>query len=149
MIRALGPATFVVSAFRATTPVAIPRSGPYCPCRISAAFTIRLGSEPQGGTQVAEFMLLMHGDSNQNEGDHDWQPYLDLLNDSDALRGGSAIGVGVCIRRSGPVPDVTHRLVGYIKIQARDLDHARQLVQGNPIYEAGGTVEIRELPVTD
>jgi hypothetical protein len=31
---------------------------------------------------------------------------------------------------------------------ARDLAHARSLLPGNPVYEAGGTVEIRELPRT-
>jgi len=97
---------------------------------------------------VAEYILLMHGDAAQGERNHDWQPYLDMLSEKGALRGGSAIGAGVCVRRSGDVPDVSHQLVGYVKIEARDLDHARELVRGNPIYEAGGTVEIRELPAT-
>jgi len=53
------------------------------------------------------------------------------------------------VRRAGNVPDISRHLVGYVKIEARDLNHARELLQGNPVYEAGGTVEIRELPVTD
>jgi hypothetical protein len=31
---------------------------------------------------------------------------------------------------------------------AADLDQAKALVAGNPVFEAGGTVEIRELPET-
>lgn len=90
----------------------------------------------------------MHGDVEQEEKSQDWRIYLEFLSAEGALRGGSAIGPGLCIRRSGAVPDVTHQIVGYVKIEARDFDHARQLVQTNPVYEAGGTVEIRELPKT-
>jgi hypothetical protein len=39
-------------------------------------------------------------------------------------------------------------LSGYIRISAGDLDEARGLLAGNPVFEAGGTVEIRELPRT-
>jgi hypothetical protein len=98
---------------------------------------------------LAEFIFLMHGDYARTDKPEDWQSYLDLLSSAGVLRGGSAIGAGMCLRRSGSLPDVSHQLVGYVKIEARDLDHAQELVPGNPVYEAGGTVEIRELPVTD
>lgn len=97
---------------------------------------------------MAEFIFLMHGDYDLHGKTEDWQPYLDKLSSAGALRGGSAIGSGLCVRRTGPIPDVSRQLVGYVKVEARDLDHARELVEGNPVYEAGGTVEIRELPAT-
>lgn len=97
---------------------------------------------------MAEFLLLMHTDYDAGAGGEYWQPYLDSLASAGALRGGSAMGPGVCVRRSGNVPDVSRHLAGYVKIAARDLDHARELITGNPVYEAGGTVEIRELPET-
>jgi hypothetical protein len=31
-------------------------------------------------------------------------------------------------------------------VEATDFDDARTLIAGNPVYEAGGTIEIRELP---
>jgi hypothetical protein len=31
-------------------------------------------------------------------------------------------------------------------MSAASLDEARKLLSGNPVFEAGGTVEIRELP---
>ena len=95
---------------------------------------------------MADFILLMHSDSDSLS--ENWQPYLDMLSSTGALQGGSAIGPGLCVRRSGDVPEVTRHLVGYVKIEARDLNHARELVRGNPVYEAGGTVEIRELLLT-
>lgn len=97
---------------------------------------------------MADFILLMHGDSTSHDSASDWGPYLDGLQRAGALRGGSAIGGGACLRKSGQAADLSRHLAGYVKIEARDLDHARELVRGNPVYEAGGTVEIRELPVS-
>jgi hypothetical protein len=34
-------------------------------------------------------------------------------------------------------------------VNANDLEQAKSLLVGNPVFEAGGTVEIRELPRTD
>jgi hypothetical protein len=34
-------------------------------------------------------------------------------------------------------------------VNADSLDRAKSLLVGNPVFEAGGTVEIRELPRTD
>ncbi|MGI9408843.1 MAG: YciI family protein [Hyphomicrobiaceae bacterium] len=96
---------------------------------------------------MADFILLMHNDYRPDDDAGNWQPYLDTLSCAGVLRGGSALGAGLCLRRSGEVPELTSQLVGYVKIEARDMDHAQELVQGNPVYEAGGTVEIRELPV--
>lgn len=97
---------------------------------------------------MADFLLLMHGDYRRSDQAENWQPYLDRLQSLGALRGGSAMGTGLCVRRSGEAAGLTDHLVGYVKIDARDLEHARELVAGNPIYEAGGTVEIRALPRT-
>jgi hypothetical protein len=40
-------------------------------------------------------------------------------------------------------------LIGYVRVNANNLDHAKSLLVENPHFEAGGTVEIRELPQTD
>jgi hypothetical protein len=98
---------------------------------------------------MADFLLLMHGDSVGRERSEDWNIYLEALNEIGVLRGGSAIGEGMCVRLNASAPCTTDHLVGYVKIEARDLDHAHELVRGNPVYEAGGTVEIRTLPRTD
>jgi hypothetical protein len=78
-----------------------------------------------------------------------WAPYITRLRMSGHLQGGSAIGSGVCVRKSGPEPAITHHLSGFIRVVADSLDHARTLIIGNPVFESGGTVEIRELPETD
>lgn len=93
-----------------------------------------------------DYILFMHNDAQDRAGE--WDAYLERLRQADALQGGSAIGDGVCVSKSGTPVAPTSHLAGFILIQAADLDSARGLVLGNPVYEAGGTVELRELPKT-
>jgi len=97
--------------------------------------------------RMAEFILLMHDDV-AGVLDSAWEPYLKRLQASGSFEGGSAIGDGICVRKHGAVPPITAHLVGYIRINADSLDHARSLLTGNPHFEAGGTVEIRHMPRT-
>jgi hypothetical protein len=97
---------------------------------------------------MSDYILLMHNDGS-TKGSPDWEPYLAGLRSAGVFEGGSAIGAGKCMRRSGRAPRISQRIVGFIRIEARDLDHVRELLTGNPVFESGGTVEVRELPRTD
>ena len=77
---------------------------------------------------MADFIFLMRDTPNETTG---WPAYLDGLARGGHLRGGSAIGNGTAFRKDGAVSSITAHLTG------------------NPVYEAGGIVEIRELPETD
>lgn len=92
---------------------------------------------------MADYIFLMHEDA---PGGLDWDPYLSKLRESGVFQGGSAIGAGACFRKSGAAPEPTAHIGGFIRVTAVDLDTARKLLAGNPVFEAGGTVEIRELP---
>jgi hypothetical protein len=76
---------------------------------------------------MPEYILFMHDDALADE--QSWEPYIRRLQQSGRFEGGSA--------------DRLHR------VNADSLDQARSLLIGNPHFEAGGTVEIRELPGTD
>jgi hypothetical protein len=93
---------------------------------------------------MADFLFLMHSDGNGD--DAEWDAYLTCLQEAQVLRGGSRIGGGACFRKNGEAPEITEQLGGYIKIEAADFDAARAWLAGNPVFENGGTVEIRELP---
>jgi hypothetical protein len=93
------------------------------------------------------YIFLMHDDAVADE--PDWEPYLRELQQAGVFEGGSAIGGGVCLRKAGRPQRLTPRLAGYIRVTARDHDDAKALLAGNPVYDAGGTVEIRELPRAD
>jgi hypothetical protein len=96
---------------------------------------------------MPEYIFLMHDDSVARE--KPWEPYLRGLRERGVLQGGSAIGDGVCARKSDAPAPLTAHLAGFIRVKAQNLDEAKSLLSGNPVFEAGGTVEIRELPRTD
>ena len=94
---------------------------------------------------MADFIFLMHDDG--GGAGLDWEPYLSKLREAGVFQGGSAIGLGgECCRKSGAAPEPTAHIGGFIRVTADSLDHAKTLLKGNPVYESGGTVEIRDLP---
>jgi len=97
-----------------------------------------------------DYLFLMHNDvaGDPRAANAEWPAYIAKLQQAGAFQGGSAFGGGVCVSKAGSPPAITPHLAGFIHVQAESLDRARALVQGNPVFEAGGTVEIRELPAT-
>jgi len=97
-----------------------------------------------------DYIFFMHDDvlDEHRRRDDEWTVYLAKLRESGVFEGGSSIGDGICASKSLAPVAITRHLSGYIRVRAVNLDAARELVVGNPIYEAGGTVEIRELPRT-
>jgi hypothetical protein len=97
---------------------------------------------------MRDYILLHHNDAVQYPQSDMWPAYITKLRQTGNFDGGSAMGEGVALRREGsPGPESSH-LGGFIRIRAKDLEEAKELVVGNPVYECGGTVEIRELPRT-
>jgi len=98
---------------------------------------------------MLDFMLFMHDDakSNQTKDASDaWRLYIESLKTKGVFQGGSSIGTGICKNSAGSNKTITSQLVGYIRIRADSLKQAEEILSGNPVFEAGGTVEIRELP---
>jgi hypothetical protein len=91
----------------------------------------------------------MHDDTTAPVRTGEWAIYLGGLQAAGCFQGGSAIGGGICARKSGTVPEIARQISGFIRVGAADLEQARALLAGNPVFEAGGTVEMRELPRTD
>ncbi len=96
-----------------------------------------------------DYILLMHSDCTDSAAANDsvaWEDYLTLLRKSGFFSGGSAIGKGLAFCKTGqPGAGFVH-LSGYIRLRAASLKQAQSFLVGNPVYEAGGTVEVRELP---
>ncbi len=95
---------------------------------------------------MPDFLLLMHNDTTRPEDERLWERYLAALRTTGALIGGSSIGHGAAVRRFATPAPVSAHLTGFMRIRAVDFHAALRLVEGNPVHEAGGTVEIRELP---
>lgn len=94
---------------------------------------------------MADFMLLMHGDTTASESDAAWEAYFERLHGSGAFAGGSAMGEVRSYRNVG-TPAAAAGLTGFIRVAAEDWAGAEAFLEGNPVYAAGGTVEIRALP---
>ncbi len=93
---------------------------------------------------MPDFILFMHGDTTREEAG--WPAYFAKLRELGCFEGGSSIGGGACFNKQRAAPAIAAQLTGFIRVQAADLAAAQRLLDGNPVYEAGGTVEIRELP---
>ncbi len=94
---------------------------------------------------MPRFLMLMHADAVAEEDLAAWGPYLGGLRLGDRFDGGSSLGPGRTSRKSGSPGSANDHLVGYLIVHAGDIEAARDLLDGNPVYEAGGTIEFREL----
>lgn len=94
---------------------------------------------------MRRYLLLMHRDATSAEDTEAWGPYLASLRQSSRFEGGSSIGAAAAHRFGGAPAHAHPWLVGYLMVMAEDLEAARSLLRGNPVYEAGGTVELCEL----
>jgi len=95
-----------------------------------------------------EYILFMHDDAVDPAIADDgarWQHYLSALRASGQFDGGSAIGPGVLARRDGDTVPAPCGVNGYLRVRAQSLEDAQRFLAGNPNYDAGGTVEVRQL----
>lgn len=102
-----------------------------------------------GISGVNDYILLMHSDSTSTAAADDvaaWEIYFKHLRKSGLFDGGSSIGKGMSFRKAGDPAKRGDDLSGYIRVRAVSLEQAKSFLVGNPVYEAGGTVEIHELP---
>ena len=97
---------------------------------------------------MPDYLMLMHNDPIRSASLRDWEIYVEALVRTGKFRRGSAIDSGVCRRKSGASPPITARIGSYIRVEADSLAEVEALLPGNPVYENGGTVEIRELAKT-
>lgn len=95
---------------------------------------------------MPDYIFLMHQDTIQNP-EENWEPYITALQKLGKFGGGSAIGTGITVKKSGAPFAVNTPISGFIRVEAESIENAKTLLAGNPVYEAGGTVEIRELIV--
>ena len=100
---------------------------------------------------MKDYIIFMHRDAPDQAAASDperWERYIGWLQDSGQFDGGSAIGAGERLMKGQTSVAVADEVNGFIRIRAHNAEAARALLIGNPVYEAGGTVDIRELPRT-
>ncbi len=98
---------------------------------------------------MKDFILFMYDDALDAEAANDgkrWGNYFSGLRASGQFEGGSFIGSGSKFRKDHPDRKSNTGINGFIRVRTESLAHAKAFLSGNPTYDAGGTVEIRELP---
>ena len=85
--------------------------------------------------------MLMKGGGRSDEGD--WDGYIQTLRQRPEFRGGSSLGNGVSVSKRGTSEPCV--VTGFMRFEADSIAAVRELVSGNPLYEAGGDIEILEL----
>lgn len=93
---------------------------------------------------MKDYILFMHSDAERRGTGVEWSAYFEKLRASGRFQGGSAIGSGECLKKSGSALPVSSSLVGYIRITASSLEEAKSFVVGNPTFEAGGTKAVND-----
>jgi hypothetical protein len=94
---------------------------------------------------MKDYIFLGRADASQATTPAAWESYIAKLREAGVFDGGSAIGSGEVVRKDGAVRPTTD-LNGYIRVRAENLEAAKLLVEGNPAFECGASIEIRELP---
>ncbi len=100
---------------------------------------------------MKDYLLLMHDDAPPDGGGddaNDWVSWIAALDARGCFVGGSEIGKAICVRKIGKPGQPALHLVGYVKVSAESLEAACLLLPGNPAWEAGATIEVRELPTS-
>jgi hypothetical protein len=93
---------------------------------------------------MRRYMLLMY-DTGGVEDPGGWDSYLEGLRESGRFEGGSSIGATAAHRKNADPTPQGAPLVGYLIVHADTIEAARSFLENNPVFEAGGTVEICEL----
>ena len=87
---------------------------------------------------MPQYIMVMMGSASNG----DWNDYVDSLVNSGCFRGGSSLGNGVSVSKNEK--DGECQVTGFMRFSAESIDEVRKLVSGNPLYEAGGRIELLE-----
>ena len=87
---------------------------------------------------MPEYVMLMKVSAASG----DWDDYIEKLVSSVKFRGGSSLGNGVSVAE-GKV-DCRCEVTGYMRFSAECSEEVKEFITGNPLYEAGGSIELLE-----
>lgn len=94
---------------------------------------------------LSEFVMIMKGRNLGTNASAGWESYIEILIGTGKFRGGSAFGNGRCLSLGSSVAECL--ATGFMRFEADSIEEIETLVEENPVYKAGGEVEIHELVV--
>ena len=87
---------------------------------------------------MPDYVMLMMGTASEG----DWDSYIESLIESGKFRGGSSLGNSVAVVKGEE--DGVSSVSGFMRFSADNIKEVRSLLAGNPLYEAGGRIELLE-----
>jgi hypothetical protein len=113
---------------------------------------------------MKEFMMIFRNEKNDapQPSPEQMQQMIKLWNDwiggiaaQDKLVSTNALGfegktvTASAVLSDGPYVEVKEYISGYTLVKAESFDEALKMAEGCPIYEGGGTVEVRDIMIYD
>lgn len=113
---------------------------------------------------MSEFLFLFRGGDNPHASPETmqqhmmkWVAWIDRLAKDGAMRAGEPLQPGGRVLSGprgqmvtdGPFAESKEVVGGFLHVAAKDLDAAADLARGCPIFEHGGTVEVRAIQPMD
>ena len=95
-----------------------------------------------------EYIIFMFNDATNQAASEDdtlWSEYISKLRQTGQFDGGSSIGGGERFRKGQATKSAITEISGFIRVRADCVEAAKNLLVGNPAYEAGASIDIREL----
>ncbi len=87
---------------------------------------------------MTDYVMIMMGSASSG----DWDSYVESLIASGKFRGGSSLGNGISVSKDEE--DGVCQITGFMRFSADNIEEVKRLIPGNPLYEAGGCVELLE-----
>ena len=92
-----------------------------------------------------EYITFMRKNTTSDIREEEWTVFFDLLNKSDAFRGGSLIR-SIDMLGDADLELVTKGLAGYMRFYCKNLEELKSLLSQHPVIKHGGSIEICEMP---
>lgn len=94
-----------------------------------------------------QYIAFIHGNSDSTPTMDAWNQFLQAAKESGMFQGGSALGKRHSIGKK-QASDSTETIVGFMRFDTDDLTVLKRLLDTHPVILNGGTIELREMPVS-
>lgn len=94
-----------------------------------------------------QYLVLIHGNADSVPGKEEWDHFIQEAHNSGMFQGGSALGKRYAMGKESAF-DSTQIIVGFMRFDSDDLMPLQDLLESHPVIRHGGTLELREMPLS-
>jgi hypothetical protein len=93
---------------------------------------------------MTQYILLIHGNTQSESTDQEWEYFFAQAKESGLFKGGSAIGDREMI--GNKTVALTSHIEGFMRFDSDDKHRLIELINHHPVVLHGGSVELCEMP---